>query len=49
MWSKHISNVATARKLGAKKAPATRKEKRNLKAHNFSAINYTGGATNCLT
>ena len=52
MWSKHISNVATARKLGAKKAAATRREKGNLKVHGFSSINYTGGVIiffNCLT
>ncbi|XP_044174331.1 PHD finger protein Alfin1-like [Acropora millepora] len=32
MWSKHISNVATARKLGAKKAAATRKEKHSTRS-----------------
>ena len=48
MWSKHISNVATARKLGAKKAAATRREKGNLKVDGFSSINYTGGVINFL-
>lgn len=50
MWSKHISNVPTARKLGAKKAAATRREKVNLKVHDFSSIkfNYTGGVINFL-
>ena len=44
MWSKHISDVARARKLGAKKAAATRrankKGKGNFKIHGFSSILY---------
>lgn len=31
MWSKHISDVAKALKLGAKKAAATRRRKDNFK------------------
>lgn len=43
MWSKLISNVARAWKLGAKKAAATRGGKGNFKMHGFCSINYTGG------